>query len=256
MKKIIIIGILAILVIVYGKHVYETVVSVKNSVVESASTVDDKARIKEILTSDKDKVVIVDPGHGGMDPGKVGVHEELEKDINLSIAHKLKDRLLSCGFSVLMTRTDNDALYDATARNKKMADLNKRVEIVNSSDAVCLVSIHQNSFTSSDQKGAQVFYYTTSLLSQGLAKQVQDTLKTNIAPDNKRVEKENNAYYLLKKTYKPGIIVECGFLSNPEEASLLATEVYQQKLADSVCEGIVKWANGIIDENGAESGMN
>ena len=246
-KKILIIIVVAAGLICYGRNIYSVIVSNKTGRIESTLKCDMGAeKIREILLSSKDKIIIVDAGHGGKDPGKVGIHNELEKDINLSIAMKLKDRLLEQGFSVIMTRTKDEGLYSEYDRNKKMADLRKRVEIVNSSDALCMVSIHQNSFTSSRERGSQVFYYSTSDLSEGLAKCVQNSLKEKINKDNKREEKSNGSYYLLKKTYKPAVIVECGFLSNGEEATKLSDEKYQGEIARAICEGIINWANGFL----------
>lgn len=185
--------------------------------------------------------IVVDVGHGGFDSGKVGVNGELEKDINLQVALKLKAALEANGMQVVMTREDDQGLYDADASNKKAQDLQRRCELINKENPIMTVSIHQNSYTSPQIKGAQVFYYTTSKESQELAETVQKTLIEQVDPDNHRQAKANDSYYLLKKTESAIIIVECGFLSNPEEAQKLTEEAYQQQMADAICAGIFQY---------------
>lgn len=185
--------------------------------------------------------IVIDVGHGGFDSGKVGVNGELEKDINLQIALKLKDTLEAKGIKVIMTRDKDQGLYDESASNKKAQDLQKRCELINKEKPLMAVSIHQNSYTSPQIKGAQVFYYTTSIESQELAQTVQKALIEQVDPKNHREAKANDSYYLLKKTDAAIIIVECGFLSNPEEAAKLTDEAYQQKIADAICLGIFQY---------------
>lgn len=185
--------------------------------------------------------IVVDVGHGGFDSGKVGIHGELEKDINLQIALKLRDTLQETGISVIMTREDDKGLYDENANNKKAQDLQRRCDLINEKKPLMTISIHQNSYTSPEIKGAQVFYYTTSTESQKLAEEIQKTLIEQVDPENHREAKANDSYYLLKKTSSAIVIVECGFLSNPEEAKKLTDEEYQQKLVDAVCQGIFKY---------------
>lgn len=186
--------------------------------------------------------VIVDAGHGGADPGKVGVNDELEKDINLKIARLLKQFLQAEGIEVIMTREGDDGLYDENASNKKVQDMKKRLEIIESSNAALVVSIHQNSYHEEYVRGGQVFYYATSEKSKRLAETLQEQLK-ELEPDNKREAKGNDSYFLLKKTSKPIAIVECGFLSNREEAAKLSDAVYQEKLAWNIHMGVMKYLN-------------
>ena len=184
--------------------------------------------------------VVVDAGHGGVDPGKVGVNDQLEKDINLKIAKLLKQFLQAEGIEVIMTREGEKGLYDEDASNKKVQDMKRRLEIIEASDAVMVVSIHQNSYHEEYVKGGQVFYYSTSEKSRQLAEALQEQLR-ELEPDNKREAKGNDSYFLLKKTSKPIVIVECGFLSNREEAAKLSDEVYQEKLAWNIHMGIMKY---------------
>lgn len=198
-----------------------------------------------IVTNDtkekEKKVIVIDPGHGGFDPGKVGVNEVLEKDINLKISLLLKDVLESEGYEVLMTRTEDCGLYSSTDSNKKRADMQKRVEIINSSNAVLAVSIHQNSFEQESSKGAQVFYHQESEKGKILGETLQETIKSIIADGNHRVAKSNDSYYMLRKTQCPLVIVECGFLSNQAEAKLLTEDEYQKKMAGAIRDGIKKY---------------
>ncbi len=192
---------------------------------------------------ERDICVVIDAGHGGADPGKVGINDQLEKDINLKIAHKLKMFLEAEGIKVVMTREGDEGLYDEGASNKKVQDMKRRLEIIETSDPVLVVSIHQNSYHEEYVKGAQVFYYETSSKSRQLAGLLQEQLRS-LSPENKRVAKGNDSYFLLKKTTRPIVIAECGFLSNREEAELLSTDLYQEKLAWNLYIGVMKYLNG------------
>lgn len=184
--------------------------------------------------------VVVDAGHGGDDPGKIGVGDVLEKDINLSIALKLRDYLEQQDITVVMTR-EKDEMLEGEGGGKKTADMKRRVEIINETNADLTVSIHQNSYPSAKVHGAQVFYYKDSEQGQILAALLQENLREKVEPDNHRQIKDNTNYYLLKKTTVPIAIVECGFLSNPEEANLLTQEEYQDRIAWAVCSGILQY---------------
>lgn len=189
-------------------------------------------------------VIAIDAGHGGDDPGKIGINKALEKDINLAIAQKLKVLLEEKGITVVMTREDGNGLYDAGASNKKQQDMKRRCEKIDASGAVFTVSIHQNSYTSEGVHGPQVFYYTHSAQGQTIASCLQEALNTGLEVDRAREMKANDTYYLLKKTKSPTVIVECGFLSNQEEAAKLTEDEYQNKVAQAVCDGIIKALEG------------
>lgn len=186
------------------------------------------------------QTVVIDPGHGSDDPGKIGVNGALEKDLNLQIAKKVQSKLVKKGIHVVMTREDDMGLYDKKESNKKVADMKKRVSLINETKPSIAVSIHQNSYQDGVVKGAQVFYYTHSKDGEQAAAVMQEELRT-FDSGNKRQAKENHTYYMLKKTEVPTIIVECGFLSNAEEAEKLKTEDYQEKVAEAICSGIIKW---------------
>lgn len=187
------------------------------------------------------KIIVIDSGHGGVDSGKVSVLGDYEKDINLDIARKLKDMLIASGYEVIMTRSDDEGLYNVGSSNKKSDDMKKRCSIINNSGAVLAVSIHQNSYNSESVKGAQVFYYGKSDKGRILAEEIQNVMKKQLDKDNKRSAKSNNSYYLLKKTEIPLVIVECGFLSNYEEAAKLSEDEYQKKVAKAIYTGIQQY---------------
>ena len=185
-------------------------------------------------------LVVLDPGHGGRDPGKVGAQGEQEKDINLAISLKVKERLEKDGMEVVMTREKDVMLADEDASNKKLEDLNNRIRIINERQPAVAASIHQNSYSDASVKGAQVFYFTHSDKGKQAAEAMQKEL-LEFDQENTRKIKANDTYYLLKKTEVPTVIVECGFLSCPEEAALLTDEAYQKKLAEAIAKGIESW---------------
>ena len=169
--------------------------------------------------------VVVDAGHGGDDPGKIGINGAPEKDINLQIAQKLKKYLEAEDVEVVLTRETEDGLYDAHASNKKVQDMKRRIEIIEKTDPVLTVSIHQNSYPEEYVHGAQVFYYTGSMGSETLASGIQDQLVRGLDPETKGTI----------------VIVECGFLSNQAEAEKLCDEEYQDRIAWLIHKGILRY---------------
>lgn len=231
------------------KKNYFTIVFLALVLLASFLTTDQSVRVMknvflpEKVVEEKQLVVVIDPGHGGRDPGKVGVNKALEKDINLSVAKRLRDLLELNDIKVIMTREEDIDLYTGTGGSKKVADLSKRVEIIHSSNADMAISIHQNSFTSPEIRGAQVFYYSKSEQGKQLATILQEQLKTTLADGNHRMAKSNNDYFMLRKTQCPFVIVECGYLSNPREAALLLEGDYQEKLAWAIHLGVIRYIN-------------
>lgn len=201
----------------------------------------ESAKLVAGLEKSKEFTVVLDAGHGGDDPGKVGVHQEEEKVINLKIAKLLKEELEHAGIRVVMTRETDADLSDVNASNKKRQSLQRRCEIAAKENPNCVISIHQNSYTDASVKGAQVFYYSNSEEGKRLAEILQQYLVEDVDSQNHRMAKGNDSYYLLKNMESPTVIVECGFLSNPEEATLLMTEEYQLKVAKAICKGIVNY---------------
>lgn len=186
-------------------------------------------------------VVVLDAGHGGIDPGKIGINGALEKDVNLQIASLVKTYLSAQDVDVVMTRETEDGLYDADASNKKVQDMKRRIDIIETAAPNLTVSIHQNSYPEEYVQGAQVFYYTGSTQGQKLAQLVQDSLVRRVDPENHRQIKANDSYYMLKKTGTPIVIVECGFLSNSGEAEKLCDPEYQKKVAWAIHIGILQY---------------
>ncbi len=188
-------------------------------------------------------IVVIDAGHGGVDPGKIGVNGINEKEINLGIALLLEKYFSTQNIQVVMTRRTDEGLYSADSTNKKNEDMKKRVALIQEYDADVLISVHQNSFTDSRSRGAQVFYYTDSAESEALAKLVQQQLIQGVDPENTREAKANSDYYLLKKSPSLAIICECGFLSNPEECEKLCTPQYQRRVAWNIYIGVMQYLN-------------
>lgn len=192
---------------------------------------------------DVKKCIVIDVGHGGIDPGKVGVTGCLEKDINLQIAKKLQNFLEAEDIEVVLTRENDNGLYEENDKNKKTADMRKRIQIIESQNPVLMVSIHQNSYSAEGVKGAQTFYYHTSTESKKLAGVIQSRLVYTLDKENHRMEKANDNYYILKNTTCPSVIVECGFLSNREECEKLTDDYYQEKVAWAIYIGIMQYLN-------------
>ena len=185
--------------------------------------------------SGSEKLVVLDPGHGGIDAGKTGVNGAEEKEINLKIALKIKKILDDEGVSTVMTRTTDERLAES-----QVEDLKARVDMMNAQNPSLVVSIHQNSYHDAGVSGAQVFYHSDSGEGQRAAQDIQEQLN-KINPEHAKKVKANETYYILKNTNVPVVIVECGFLSNYEEAERLSDESYQETVAEAVAEGIKKF---------------
>ena len=197
--------------------------------------------LKEIAQTQR--TIVIDPGHGGNDPGKVGINQALEKDVNLEIALKLRKYLEQQDINVVMTREEDRGLYEETDTNKKVKDMKQRLAIMEQSKPDLVVSVHQNSYPQESISGVQVFYYRDSQAGKKAALVMQEQMIETLQPAKKREAKENSTYYILKKTTVPTIIVECGFLSNSEEAELLVTPQYQEKVAWAIHMGILRYLN-------------
>ena len=197
--------------------------------------------VQQSKVGEEKTCIVIDAGHGGTDPGKIGINGKKEKDINLQIAKELKKKLEKEGIEVVMTRESDEGLYNSSSRNKKVDDMKKRCKIIDEAKPVFTISIHQNSYPEEYVKGAQVFYYGQSQEGKELAEILQESMVQQLDKENHRTAKANESYYLLKKTESPTVIVECGFLSNSEEAKLLADKDYQKKVAEAIHTGIKKY---------------
>ena len=191
----------------------------------------------------KKYIVCVDPGHGGTDPGKVGINGQLEKDINLAIAKKLKTYLEASDVTVVLTRDKDMGLYSSGDAHKKMADMRERCQLIEEVKPDLVISIHQNSYHEEAIRGGQVFYYKTSVRGKKLAQILQERFDYVLGDANKRQAKANDNYYLLLHVKEPIVIAECGFLSNWEEAEKLETKEYQDRLAWTLHMGIMEYLN-------------
>jgi len=198
------------------------------------------------------RTVVIDAGHGGEDPGAVSKNGLKEKDVTLNIAFKLKDKLEKENYKVIMTRTEDILQYDENTTEiyeKRKQDLTRRKNIMDNSGADIVVSIHLNMFTQPKYYGAQVFYPPESPESRKLAQVIQGVLKEKVDPTNNRVAMEKKPLpgqkpiMILRDLKTPTVIVECGFLSNPEEERKLGTDEYQENLAEAIKDGINKYFN-------------
>lgn len=190
--------------------------------------------------------IVIDAGHGGEDGGAVNNEGVLEKNINMNIANDTADLLSFFGFSVTQTRnTDVSLATDGnTVRERKVADMKKRLEMFNSNENNIVISIHQNKFTQSQYYGTQIFYSPNNENSLALAENIKSTVTTLLQPDNKReCKKADKNIYLLVHSDVPAVIVECGFISNPDECAKLVTNEYQKQMAYSIVSGFLNFYN-------------
>jgi len=213
---------------------------------DDASATDEAALVTNNTTTQK--VVMLDPGHGGEDPGAVSDYSGIkEKDINLRIALKTRELLESEGFKVLMTREEDKLEYQPGTTNiiqKRKQDLLRRKKMMDEGGADIVVSIHMNKFGQTQYYGAQTFYPPNSVEGQKLATSIQKSLRENVDPNNTRSALVKKEPIIILKNYKtPTVIVECGFLSNPEEEKKLQTEEHLDKIAFAIKEGIKDYFN-------------
>lgn len=182
--------------------------------------------------------IIIDAGHGGFDGGAVS-GSLMEKDFNLAIAAELRDILSQKGYCILMTRESDTALSDGSGTSAKKQDMRKRRAIMEENPDAIFLSIHMNKFEDSVCKGAQVFYGAQNPRSEELAVAIQDSIKKELQPDNHRLAKQaGKSIYLLRTAAIPAVIVECGFLSNPQDADHLSQPEYRAKMANAIADGL------------------
>lgn len=200
-----------------------------------------------LMSSNTDNVpkstytIVIDAGHGGRDDGCTGVSGTKESSINLAISRSLKTFLEALGIKVIMTRYDSNGLYDSNATNYKQSDMEHRIEIIEKAKADMVISIHQNSFADSTQKGAQAFYQEGDDRSRIFAESVQSQLISQL--DDARNEANFGDYYLLKECKVSAVLIECGYLTNAEEEAKLNTTEYQNRVAYAIMCGVVKYFN-------------
>ncbi|MBQ4340706.1 MAG: N-acetylmuramoyl-L-alanine amidase CwlD [Firmicutes bacterium] len=197
--------------------------------------------IKNVIGGTGKITIVVDPGHGGIDGGAESSAGVCEKDINLAIGMKIKEKAEEEGWYVLMTRDEDKGLYSegkGSIRGKKTEDLKKRREMINDSDADGAVSIHLNSYPSQQVKGAQTFYPPGSEEGKIIAELIQEKIRSELDPENERVPMSKDDILIMKNTSAPLVLVECGFISNKEESKKLREKEYQDKLAEIIVEAM------------------
>ena len=190
-------------------------------------------------------VIVIDAGHGGEDGGAVGANGVYEKDVNLSIALFLAEWLRADGYETVLTRSEDILLYDRNSNyhgQKKVQDLATRRKIAEEYESAVFISIHMNAFPEAKYSGLQVYYSKNDPSSQSLAAEIQARTRELLLPDNERkIKAAGENIYLLNRLACPAVLVECGFLSNPEECERLSTEEYQKKLAFSIYLSLVNY---------------
>lgn len=192
-----------------------------------------------VVFKNNDKQIIIDAGHGLPDGGAVAPDGTIESDINLKIAKNLNKYLSDAGFECIMTRADENSIFTdgKTIHAKKVSDIRKRIEIANNNPDAIVVSIHLNTFTSPDVNGAQVFYKPGSEISKEIATEIQRLINLKYQPENTKVSKPiSSNVYLFNHINNESILVECGFLTNPDDLSKLKTEKFQKDIAESIAE--------------------
>lgn len=194
------------------------------------------SRVVSVMAENKpierEHCIIIDPGHGGEDGGAISFSNLPESGYNLDIARRLQDLIRLLGYETRMIRTEDISVYTKgeTLAQKKMSDLKERVRIVKETRGAILLSIHQNHFSDPKLQGAQVFYADTEG-SETLAKQIQSLLVSSVNPGSRRQIKKSSGVYLMEHIDCPGVLIECGFLSNPQEELKLRDPMYQKKLS-------------------------
>jgi N-acetylmuramoyl-L-alanine amidase len=190
------------------------------------------------------KTIVIDPGHGGPDGGAVGKDDTLEKDIALSVSEKIQDYLLQTGALVYLTREEDvDLAAEGTQglSKRKAEDIRNRLKFIHDKEADFFITLHLNALPSTKWHGAQTFYYPQSDENRHLATMIQEEIIRNLENTTRSPLVINNLY-LLKHAEVPGALVEIGFLSNEQERELLKQEDYQQQMAASIYEGILRYA--------------
>ena len=181
--------------------------------------------------------IVLDAGHGGRDGGSVGVNGTIEKEINLEYVLALKDKLVKNGYKVILTRKNDDGLYSEFAKNKKTSDMNARYEIIKNANPNLVISLHMNSFSASSARGATTYYRKGDSSGQKCADLIQRSLYEFC--DAKYSNAKIGDYFILNCNYYSAILIECGFISNPEEEALLNTEEYKQTIINAIYKGVL-----------------
>lgn len=184
------------------------------------------------------KTIVIDPGHGGKDPGTLSGNA-YEKDLNLEISLKLEEELVKEGARVILTRTGDYDLSSPNATLRKRSDFDNRISLINNSNAYIYLSIHLNYLSDSRYYGPQIFYNNTLSINKDIANILQDTMNKDLKSNREVKLMKSGMYYMYNKLKVPGVLVECGFLSNRNERNKLLTDKYQNKLVKSIKNAII-----------------
>ena len=230
--------------VIVALFVFSIQISNNKNTKDAKNTNETKSTIETTATPASGKTIVLDAGHGVPDEGAESSNGTTEAETNLKIALKVQNLLEQSGCNVILTRSDENAIYDLdanTLKQKKISDIRNRVKIGNEASADIFVSIHLNKIPQSQYYGWQCFYKPNDEQSIKLAKQIQENLNKSIQKENKRVAMKLDTVYIMKHVEIPISIVECGFLSNPEEEKQLLDDNYQNKLAWGIYNGIQEY---------------
>ena len=213
------------------------------------SRLSDKAIPASTATAEK-PMIVLDAGHGGLDSGAVGKSGVLEKDVNLSVVLALRDMLELSGFEVVLTREEDISIYDAGVvgiRNQKLSDMDNRLEIVQSYPDSIFLCIHQNNYTDPQYFGGQMFYNDNHPDNRTLAQIMQNRFAILQTGNDREIKLSGDELFLLKSNPNPSLMIECGFLSNPEEEAKLGSWEYQQQVAFTIYGGVVEYLDTVTE---------
>lgn len=202
-------------------------------------------------TADDRPVIVLDAGHGGLDSGAVGKNGTLEKDVNLSVVKHLREMLELSGFNVVVTRDEDISIYDPGVegiRNQKLSDMDNRLEIVRSYPDSVFLCIHQNNYTDPQYFGGQMFYNNNNPDNRTLAQIMQNRFAILQEGNDREIKLSGEELFLLKSNENPSLMIECGFLSNPEEEARLATTEYQQQIAFTIYCGLLEYIDATTED--------
>ena len=198
--------------------------------------------LSQQIPIERQHCIVIDPGHGGIDGGATSCSGVLESKYNLDIAIRLDDLFHLLGYDTKMTRRSDVSIHTqgSTIAQQKVSDLRERVKICNETENGLLISIHQNMYPEANCSGAQIFYPDTPG-SRELAKALQEKMRLNLDPENNRTAQQGRGIYLLEELQITGVLVECGFISNPREDALLKTDRYQKQICAVIASAVIDY---------------
>lgn len=225
------------------------------AVLAVCARVTDKALPTSTEVSGDKPIIVLDAGHGGLDSGAVGKNGTLEKDVNLAVVKRLKQLLEMSGFQTVLTRDEDISIYDPGTegiRNQKLSDMDNRLEIIQSYPDSIFLCIHQNNYTDPAYFGGQMFYNENNPDNRILAQLMQNRFAELNPANDREIKLTGDELYLLKSNQNPSLMIECGFLSNPDEEEKLATAEYQQQTAFAIYGGLLDYLSAVHEEEYTE----